>query len=235
MTCNSAETLAILLGMSQQAIDIDLENAREENLSIAREISSLGKTPCTARTPEGNARLAHLKMLQAHMVCDSEDVLPEFKTFYAALGAATIIEEVESVAANKDGLADLASQMDAIRSREGLTAHESWGKAENGPADYRVLSDVYGRILERIGDTALIYVLRRYRLEEQADLFESDRVSFEVQREVGRRLSVPMPDEGDAMEHLTNRYIERKYGTETLHRIEIRVRQLRAKYSDSSN
>jgi hypothetical protein len=230
VTCNPADTLAILLGLPQQAIDFDLQNARDENQSIAREISILEKTPRSARTAEANARIAHLKMIQAYMVCDSEDVLPEFKTFYAALGASGIIENVETVAANKDSLADLAGQMDAIRQREGLTADESWGAAKNGPVDYRGLSDAYGRVLERIGDTAFIFVLRRYRLAEQADLFEADRVTFEILREVGRRLTSANLGESETVEELTNRFIEKKHGANAVHRIETRVAQLRAKY-----
>jgi hypothetical protein len=67
------------------------------------------------------------------------------------------------------------------------------------------LNDEFEQLLERIYDTVFLSVLRRYHLEYYADLFERDRVEFEMQREIGRRAIMPVRDNTEAVK-LTDDY-----------------------------
>ena len=115
--------------------------------------------------------------------------------------------------------------MEAIRVREGLAEDEFWAFKNEGPSDYQELSAEFGRILERVTDTVFIFALRRYHLGEVADLFEADRVLFEIQREVGRRLIFPSRD--DKVEKLMDDYFRREYGEEAFERVRSRTKELR--------
>lgn len=181
----------MLFDIKQDVINRDVRRAEEDIRTITNEISSLFSLPLTVRTSEIDARLAHLLMVQAHDLCRRDAVAPELKTFYAAFAARHIVQDAETVAADKDTCAELSARMDSIRRREGLADDEFWVMKDEGPQDYRELDDQFGRVLERVADTVFAFVLRRYHMDEHADLFERDRVAFEIQREVGRRVISP--------------------------------------------
>jgi len=209
--------------MERSAIDRDLKGAQEEDiLTLVTQISSLNGIPVEACTPETDARLAHLLMVQAHKLCQGDKLPPEIKTFYAAISADRIASEAVTVAMDKGELAELSASIDAVRRREGLTGDEEWRLGE-GPADYRQLEAKAGRVIDRITDTIFAYMLRRYRLEEHAELFERDRVAFEIQREVGHRVLY-----GTGAERLMDKYFRETYGAAALRRVKLRTKQLRA-------
>jgi hypothetical protein len=185
MTRNPSETLKILFDIKQDAIDRDIQLAETDILSVANEIKSLYALPLAARTPKTDARLAHLLMVQACELCRGE-AAPELKTFHAAFAAEHVVEDAEMVAGDRDTCAELASRLNAIRGREGLTDDEFWSRRE-GPQDYRELNDKLEGILDSVMETVFIFVMRRYHMDEQADLFERNREEFDIQREIGRR------------------------------------------------
>jgi hypothetical protein len=149
-------------------------------------------------------------------------VAPELRTFYAAFGAGHVAQDAEMVAADKDTCAELSSRMDAIRRREGLAKDEFWVMRDEGPQDYRDLSEEFGRVLERVADTVFLFVLRRYQMHEQADLFERNPVQFEIYREIGRRVSFPSKDVD--IERTMDDYFRTEYGEDALRRVQSRQR-----------
>lgn len=228
MSRNPSETLKILFDITQDAIDDDLQRAETDIHSISSEISSLFAMPLDVRTPKIDARLGHLLMVQASDFCSREAIAPELKTFYAAFGAGNVVQDAEMVAADKDTCAELASRMNAIRRREGLAVDEFW-EFDEGPQDYRELDDEVGRILESVTDTVFTFVMRRYHIDEQADLFERNRVEFEIQREIGSRVTSPLSDEAEDVQKSMDDNFRRKYGEEALQRVLSRSKQLRRK------
>ncbi len=224
MTSNPAKTLEILFAISQSAIDRELRDANGRLLEISKEIESLNQMPLELRTDEIEAKMAHLEMIRAHELCRDNSFLPEIKTFYVAKGAGWIAQDVESVAWNKDSLAELSAQMDAIRRREGLSEGQYW-MHKNGPPDYLKLDQGLGEILANIWDTIFPYLLRRYRLDDHAKLFELDRATFEIEREIGARLILPsyVHDERNA---LTDTYFRKEYGENALMRLKSRLREI---------
>ena len=214
--------------MKRSEIDRGLKSAEGDIVALAAEISSLLAIPLAARTPEMDARLAHLLMVQAHELCRNDTLPPELKTFYAAFGAGYVAQDAEMVAADKDTLADLSVRINVIRRREGLAADEYWAR-DKGPADYRKLDAEFERVMEGITDMVFAFMLRRYRLDSCAELFEQDRVKFEIQREVGRRIISPARRDTATIEKLMDDYCRKHYGAAALRRVKARTRQLRNK------
>jgi hypothetical protein len=221
--------LEVLFDIERDAINRDLRRAEEDIPAIANEISSLFALPLTARTPKTDARLAHLLLVQAHEFCRGEAIAPELKTFHAAFAAGHVVQDAEMVAADKGTCAELSSRMDAIRRREGLADDEFWVKQDEGPQDYRELNDEFGRVLEGVEDTIFAFVLRRYHMNEVADLFERNRVAFEIQREVGRRVISPPRRDTEDIEKQMDEYFRGEYGADALQRVQSRANELRDK------
>jgi len=225
MSKTPSETLQILFAMQEDAIDRDLQRAEDNILAVANEISSLLAIPFDAKTPTTDARLAHLLMVQARELSRRDRLAPEVRTFYAAFGAGHVAQDAETVAADKDTCAELSARMDTIRRREGLAEGEFWEMQHEGPQDYRDLTNEFGRVLERVADTVFAFVLRRYQMQEEADLFEQDRLLFETYREVGRRVIFPSHDE--EIEKMMDDYFRNEYGLDALNRVRLRAKELR--------
>ena len=222
----SSQTLAILFAIDQSVIDRDLADAEENFDAVIEEIQALLVIPPKSKTPEKAARLAHLMMIQAHEVCDDEDAPPEIKAYYAWFGAEQTVGEAENAAPGKDNLADILARIEAIRQREGMAQGEYWEPGD-GPADFQELDDEFEKVLARIRDTVFTFVLRRYRLDQQADLFERDRVEFEIQREVGRRFIAPAHKQTPDLDQVMDEFFEDQFGADALKRVHQRLVALR--------
>ena len=82
----------------------------------------------------------------------------------------------------EDDLAEVTTQMDAIRQREGLDEDEDWSRGE-GPEDWVKLNDQW----DQIYDMTFENVLREYGLNDIAELYQANREAYEAFREEGRR------------------------------------------------
>ncbi len=226
MTKNPSETLAFLFKIEPQVIENDIRRAQENIRSITDEIALVKAVPFHERTPEMEARRAHLFMIQTHELCRRDTVAPEVQTFYASLGAGYIAQDAEMVAANRDTCAELSKQMDDIRRREGFAPDECWVMRWEGPQDYRDLSEQFCRVLDGITDTIFVFALRRYHLDDQADLFEKDRVTFDIQREIGRRVIRPLLENEADVEDMIDDGFRRKYGSSAFKRVLDRAQEI---------
>lgn len=97
----------------------------------------------------------------------------------------------------------------------------------DGPQDYEEMDAKFGNLLGGIAQTVFIFTLRRYFLDEMADLYEQDYRTFEIHREVGRRV---LSDDDDREEtcQILDSYFLRTYGEGELTRMKARVEELRA-------
>lgn len=226
MNTDASKTLDILFSMDPSEIRRDLRRAEEDIEPMASEFLSLLALPLAQQTPETDARVAHLLMVQSHELCRRDAVPPEIKTFHSAASAANIAEYAETVSAGKGTCAQLSARMDLILRRQDLATHE-FRAPDEAPPDYRELSDEFARMLARVADTVSVFVLRRYRLDEQADLFERDRMAFDLQREVGRRVAFPPAKDSEDSDTLMDDYIKVHYGAKLLRQVRSRVKELR--------
>jgi len=231
MSKNPAETLKALFAIEQSAIDRDLRKAEGRLLEIVTEISALLALP--TKTSETDARVAHLWMIQAHELCRLDKFATELKTFHAAFGASQIAQDASGIAADKDTCAEISARMKLICQREGLPEGEFWVMRSEGPKDYQDLNAEFEQILRSVEDTVFTFLLRRYDLNNYAELFEQDRVSFEIQREIGRRISMPVQEEAIDIEALMDDYFLKQYGADALAHVQSRTVDLQKKHRAS--
>jgi hypothetical protein len=90
-----------------------------------------------------------------------------------------------SVAHEQGRLAELSRRMEDIRKSEGLQDDEFWPIGK-GREDYQELSKESEELYKKVRDTVFTTVLRRYRLEDIADLYENDRARFDELSERAR-------------------------------------------------
>ncbi len=225
MVTKAESRLSFLLGIEQSEIDADLARYYGRVAELIEEIRQLLHRPRAERGVEVEAKVAHLRMIQAHEFCVDATLPPEVKTFYAALGAEAIAQDAGFAAAEKGAVAELARQMQEIREREAQPCEETWGRGE-GPQDYQELAGRHAELLQNIEQTMIVFLLRRYRLDDQADLYEKDRATFEIQREIGRIL---MMESGSppAEQELLNGYLGKNYGQGAVQRVLSRLREIR--------
>jgi hypothetical protein len=226
MSSNPAKTLELLFAIGPDVIMRDLRRAEEDLRAIAEEIRAIKANSLDVGTPEIKSKRSHLFMVQAYGLCHRDTVAPELQTFYAAFGAGHIAQDAEMVAAYQDTCAELSAQMDVIRRREGLAEGEFWVMRDEGPQDYRELSDQYGVVLERIADTVFSFVLRRYHLNRHADLFERDRTTFEIQREIGNRVVAPVARNEAEVRKMMDDQFRRQYGGAAFKHVLTRVKEI---------
>jgi hypothetical protein len=213
MSKDTSTTLRLFFDIEPATIARDLERVRRNPCGIASELASVRVQSRNASNPEHDARRKHLFMIQACGLCCRDDISPEVRTFFASFGAGDIAQAAEMIAAFK-----YASAEDGAVDGEKHPGER--------PKDDREIGDKYEKILERVADTVLVTVLRRYHLEDLADLFESDRVAFEINREIGRRICMPATKEfGDAAE-LMDGYFRDQYGDEAMAKVLARVAEI---------
>lgn len=227
MSNDPVATLAYFFGLGEDVIRCDLERVKKDPDAIHREAKALQAVNYKARSAEIEGKIHHLTMVRAHQLCGLPHIVPEFKTFYAGFGAGGVTQDAEMVAHEKGRLAALSEKMAEIRKREDLLPEEFWYRGE-GPDDYEVLENEYGEVSGGIVDTIFVHTLRRYRLNEQADLYEADSKEFEIQREIGRRILLSPKENELEMEELMDSNIRDNYGSDVLSRIRRRVEKLRA-------
>jgi len=216
---NSSEILRVFFDIKQEDIDRDLKLADDDFGSFAAEMRSMQAIPVNKRTPEIAARLLHLGLVQTHVLCRAGHAEPEIQTFFAERRAVFIAQHAEDRVASGDTCSQILPQCHAIERREGVGPHD-WDTLSSGPQDFRELCDEFGSTLERTVDTVMPYVLRRYHLEVQADLYEQDRPTFDFHVNVGQRVVLPACDAAD-------RAFLREHGPETYERMIKRVQEIR--------
>jgi hypothetical protein len=221
---SASETLGKFLTIADAQVAADLKSSASRLSEIELELASLVALPATAKTPEVEARLVHLFLLQAHAVCSSPFAAPEVKVFYAASAAGQLSDPVLYVSIDKDPLKSGLSAMEELCRRE-ITSEDEWSTEDDAPAGYFEIRDNVDEKLAKIDDTMFVFVLRRYGFTEQADLFERDPMAIDIAREIGRRV-LYSPDT-QSVEDVYDAYIEREYGAGTLAEVKSRAAKLR--------
>jgi len=195
----------LLFRLSQAEVDRDLRDAEGRFRELMEERAALTRPLVSERTAAIEARDLHLCMLEAHAVRKLRH-LPEDLAFFLAVHAAEAIA-FEACGDALDGgrAGELSQQMHSIEARAGLARNDAFSIAD-APPDWRALSDECDALLDKIDATVHTQVLRRYRFADIATLYETDRVTYEVRREVGRRWFHKSRSESDSDECFLNRH-----------------------------
>ena len=184
MSDDPAAVLRLLFAITRGQIDSDVA-AGEKDFQRLMEDSDAEQLE-GGETPEEMARYHHKQMVRAKVTQSRKHLREEFKVYFAAMAAHGIAEEAVSVADEQGRLAELGQRMDEIQEREGLQDDEFWPVGE-GPEDFRQLCNESEELIAKVHDTVFTTMLRRYHLDEIADLYENDRDRFEELWERGRK------------------------------------------------
>jgi hypothetical protein len=228
MSLKPADTLSHFFSIPKATIQRDLLRAEGNFEVIHSELQELQSIDRAERSPETEAKIYHLYMVQAYELCRLSHVGNELKTFYASVGAGQVVEDAEMDAYGKGMLSELSNEMEQIRLREGLTSDQFWYKGE-GPDDYEFLGERYEEVIEKISDTVFTHTLNRYDLVDVAELYESNRTEFEIQKEIGRRVVFVDKDVDEEIIKRMDEMIREKLGSDAFERILKRVKELTRK------
>jgi len=180
-----AAVLRLLFAIAKSQIDRDVAEG-EKDFQRLMEDSDADQLEGD-KNLEDMARYHHKQMVRAKVTQSRKHLRDEFKLYFAAMAAHGIAEEAVSVADEQGRLAELGHRMDEIQEREGLQDDQFWPVGE-GPEDYQQLCSETEELFARVYDTVFTTMLRRYHLDEIADLYENNREQFEEQWERGRKL-----------------------------------------------
>jgi hypothetical protein len=182
MSDDPSAMLKILFAIPQGRIDRDLAAAAQDPLGCLK-----GALNRDNKEPQFMAEFHHQQMVQAKVI-RLLDYLPEaYMLFYAAMAAEEIAEEAVGFAHDKGRLGELGRQMDEIRERGGF-GEDHYRALGEGPADYRTLTLESDRLYDSVHGTVFTTLLRRYHLNNLAELYENDRSRYDDLREEGRKM-----------------------------------------------
>jgi hypothetical protein len=200
---NQAQALKIFFGIPQAQIDGDLGEALFDIERILGELDMYHALAKEKRTPDLSARRYHNQMLQAHCWRKLPTACEDEALFFLKMATLDIVNDVGDMAMDAGRIGELTRQMMEIERREGLKENDYWSIGE-GPADYQAAGAESEVLQTRVEETVFLHVLRRYRFNAAAELYEKNPMEFEVMHEAGRRRVMP----GDFMKLNLNRSAE---------------------------
>jgi hypothetical protein len=231
MSSHPAETVDLFFHLQQERIDEDLAAASGRLDAIGRDLDAFSRLPREEKTPERAAVWYHNQMLRARAVQLLPGTNEDTALYLIAWAAAQICQEAADAAPDTGRFLELSEQIKEIQEREGLGPDEYW-KIGDGPEDYQAASDEHDALMAELDEVILLKVLRRYRFDAFADLYESDRMTYEVMKEAGRRLVLgpPSDDRNRDMNAIFDDELLSQYGPKALDLLQERLRS--AGYED---
>jgi hypothetical protein len=187
MSPDSAVMLKQFFAISPGEIARDVADAERNWDKVLADASAKLAQQRDDRDAEAVAKRHHEQLVRAKVI-QSQAAVPEpCRLYYAMMAAERIAEEAVTVAYGSGRLSELGRQMDEIHQREGLSEDEYWPRG-TGPEDYQKLSNESEELYEKVYDTVVTTVLRRYLLGDVAKRYENDRERFLAQVEEGRKM-----------------------------------------------
>lgn len=220
MLSEPQEFLRCLFAIDDQTIAADIANARGRGPELAEETARMMGFPFNARTPEVEAKIAHHMMVMAHEFSKVERLPEEVRAYYAQFGVQQIANEVSSASAHKDRLGVVTAAIESLNRKHGLCGDLS----EEMPPELRALHAEYESLAERIDETVIPSLFRRYHMEEFAVLYETDRTRYDWLVEIGRRAVSRMPLD---IEEVMDQHFIKEHGEQAFRIVMARVEEIK--------
>jgi hypothetical protein len=185
MSDDPAAMLNHLFAIPQKVIDAaiaegELDPVRVINQTYANHLEMKGE-----KNPALVAEYHHKQMVRARVIRHWDRLPEEARIYMAGMIANVIAEDAVMLAHDKDTLSALNQQIREIEKREGLEEGEYWPIGE-GPEDYQRLNREATALYDKVHDTVFTTVLRRYQLDDLADMYEETREEYERIFDSGR-------------------------------------------------
>lgn len=166
------EELRSFFATSEATIATDISTAHDHCEAIAAELKTLTSVAMENRSADQTARIWHLLLLQAYALYTSPDVAIELRTFHACVAAGAVAGTAVTLMSTMEYFAILAL-LPSIRPRHGAAHGEYTSPEASGRG---------------IHEAVFAYTLRRYHLDEVANLFENEPLRLDLYREIGARV-----------------------------------------------
>jgi hypothetical protein len=151
-------------------------------------------------SPDSVARFHHEQLLRAAALLRHgvQNFMPDLVVHFVHHRLLFISSDALEVARAKGELSDCLHRIRTLLDRAGI----SWERyllhfgnltPEERTPEYWREEDKRCRLETSIQATITVHLLRKYRLEEIATLYESDPMKYAVMKEVGRRITRPFP------------------------------------------
>ena len=174
----AAETFRLFHAITQERIDSDLEDAPDNYTPMGELIQAHYKLGEEELTPELCADFLHNQLIQACAGMKHPLVDDRVAFHLVGIAARTAARVAVDTAAERGELGDLNKKMDAIRDAANDEYFDE-RHAEDQPKEYVELAERAGQWLGKIEDMMMIDILKKYRLREAAELFETDEATFD--------------------------------------------------------
>ena len=232
MESEDSELWRIFYSTSQEHIDADIKRAVTDLNTIGIFLPHTDRRVFDA-PPQERALASHTLLVWASAFNRMENVHFELRVKTASSAALWLVQDAQYIDHSKSRGKEIGEAMKAIRRREGLEEDGYWLRGE-GPEDYRALEREDEQRDDRIEQTVLPSVMRRYRMDDLAELYERDRLIFEIANEVGKRMerspSPPQDPELREVWELTgvraDEYFQERFGVDSLRKVQRRVAEL---------
>jgi hypothetical protein len=224
---STSKAFAIFSAIDEQRIGRELATAFERIDKYEKRVLAYDALPYKKRTPQLTAEYYHHRMLFTVAFRHLKDVPEELVVFHVDRAIEEIVgEEIVHAGDNSDLLLDLEDQMEEIRMKEGLGEDEDWLVGE-GPDNYEELRRKYEDSIELMHTAILVRICNRYGFDDLAKLYENDRMTYDVMREVGRQIAFGINDFNREMEREMQQFFLREYGEEAVELLRMRLEQVR--------
>ena len=174
-TEQNSETFELFQGISRKRIDRDLANANFDDFGpLARAFYA---TPFGQHTSQQYANYLHNQLVHAHaaMTCPQ---LPDVISIHLAAYGREAAQVAVQIAYDSGELGKINRELGRMREQAGVDEEEEWEGKEK-PEKYDELMDECCTMLSKISDMMIVNVLRRYRLDPIADLYETNQKEFD--------------------------------------------------------
>lgn len=224
--CDAREVLKLILGADPQSVADELATVHEESASIERFLAQYRSKPANARTPQEKAKFLHYRLLQSHVYASSPTLHEDQVLYFVCLQAYQVAEDAVMVTAQTPGtLRGLQDQIEVVRKRERMGEDEDWPPG-SGPEDYQRLVKDSDRLGEKILETVFLWLLQRYGFTEYGELFENQRMEYEVRYEAGRRFVLPAEKCTEESKRCKERYLVEDFGPAAIARLDQRLQSI---------
>jgi hypothetical protein len=187
MSHDPAAVLRLFFAIPQSQIERDVAEGEGDFGRLLEQLRDVDLGSRVSQDPAVHALYHHRQMVRAKALRSLDGVSEEMKFQFIHMAADHVAEEAVRVAHEQGQIAALGERMRGIEEREGLKDGEYWPLGE-GPEDYQTLVAESDTLYRNVRDTVLASVLRRYGLDDVADLFENHRTRFDATVERGRRM-----------------------------------------------
>lgn len=215
---NAQEIFSAFFAIPDSQLEADIAAAKERPTAFIDDFGSQRELTPRGRILDAKEEVAqlHARLLWGHALIASGRRI-ETAMFAVSLTALHFANHASNLASQRGEMAQLSREMGEIENRHGVDCF----LIGEGPPDWERCQSASRRLLDEFEDMIVQQVLERYGFADLVELFERDRLEFDVSVEVGRRLNMESSASTDLIH---DQAIEDRHGARRLALLRQRLR-----------